>query len=240
VNRRLFWIYALSSSVYFTQGIEGLPSQGLFYYLKETLGFSPEKIMVIGSFTTSAWLVKPVIGYIIDNFFNKRAWVFISLTFDIITVIVIGSISLPIAFLVGLLIFNSANTAFRDVAVDGIMCVEGKKDNTTGKIQSIQWTAISVSGLITGIAGGYIAQVSGYKLAFLCLVPIYILVGVAAAFYTETDRMKMGRPETHLAADMKKLFAHKQLLIIGLFIFPLSARRYSSYKETNSSGARYG
>jgi hypothetical protein len=46
-NKKLFWIYALSSSVYFTQGIEALPSQGLFYYLKETLNFSPQKIMVI-------------------------------------------------------------------------------------------------------------------------------------------------------------------------------------------------
>ncbi|MFA5200538.1 MAG: hypothetical protein WC442_06550, partial [Candidatus Omnitrophota bacterium] len=75
-NKKLFWIFALSSAVYFTQGIEGLPGQGLFYYLKETLNFSPEKIMVISSITTFAWLVKPLIGYIIDNFLAKRAWVF--------------------------------------------------------------------------------------------------------------------------------------------------------------------
>ena len=82
-NKKLFWIFALSSAVYFTQGIEELPAQGLFYYLKETLHFSPEKIMLIGSLTTFAWLVKPLIGYLIDNLFSKRVWIFISLVLDI-------------------------------------------------------------------------------------------------------------------------------------------------------------
>ena len=76
MNKRIFWIFALSSAVYFTQGFEGLPSQGLFYYLKETLSFSPEKIMLIGSLTTFAWLVKPLIGYLIDHYLSKRAWIF--------------------------------------------------------------------------------------------------------------------------------------------------------------------
>src|SRR3989338_5088768 len=90
------WIFALSSAVYFTQGIEGLPSQGLFYYLKETLHFSPEKIMIIGSITMSAWLVKPVIGYIIDNFFCKKTWIFIALALDIILVLWLGLAPLPL------------------------------------------------------------------------------------------------------------------------------------------------
>ncbi len=79
MNKKLFWIFSLSSLVYFTQGIEGLPSQGIFYYLKESLGYPAEKIMLLGSITTLAWLVKPVIGYVIDNIFNKKVWIFISL-----------------------------------------------------------------------------------------------------------------------------------------------------------------
>src|SRR3989338_7383745 len=115
MNRKLFWIFALSSAVYFTQGIEGLPSQGLFYYLKESLNFSPEKIMIIGSITTSAWLVKPLIGYVMDNFLNKKAWIFIALAFDIILVLFLGLMYLPLLMLVTMLVLNSTNTAFRDV-----------------------------------------------------------------------------------------------------------------------------
>jgi hypothetical protein len=67
INKKLFWIYLLSSSVYFTQGVEGLPGISLFFYLKETLHFTPEKIMYIGSITGLAWLIKPIFGYLIDN-----------------------------------------------------------------------------------------------------------------------------------------------------------------------------
>ena len=218
MNKKLFWIFALSSAVYFTQGIEGLPSQGLFYYLKETLNFSPEKIMLISSITISAWLVKPIIGYIIDNFFNKKAWIFLALLLDIILVLFLGLLSLPLIILITMIILNSTNTAFRDVAVDGIMCIEGKKYNATGKIQSIQWISISVAGLLTGIGGGYIAEKWGYKGGFLSLIPIYLLVAIPAFFYQE-DKSVQNKVPTTLILDLKKLFAHKQLLIIGLFIF---------------------
>jgi len=218
MNKKLFWVFTLSSAVYFTQGIEGLPSQGLFYYLKETLNFSPEKIMFIGSITISAWLVKPVIGYAIDNFFNKKAWIFLALLLDIISVLFLGLMQLPLIILVTMIILNSTDTAFRDVAVDGIMCIEGKKYNATGRIQSIQWISISVAGLITGIGGGYVAEKWGYKGAFLSLIPIYLLVGIPAYFYKEDSPTKNKTPTT-LFLDLKKLFANKQLLIIGLFIF---------------------
>ena len=203
MNKKIFWIFALSSAVYFTQGIEGLPSQSLFYYLKDTLRYSPEKIMVISSITIFAWLVKPVIGYVIDTFFNKKIWIFISLAFDISLVLLLGLVSLPIALLVTILVINSANAAFRDVAVDGIMCVEGKKYNATGKIQSIQWISISVAGLLAGIGGGYIAEKWGYQAAFLCLIPIYILVGVPAYFYQEDDTIE-NKSSSTLFSDLKK------------------------------------
>lgn len=218
MNKKLFWIFALSSVVYFTQGIEGLPSQGLFYYLKETLKYSPEKIMVISSITISAWLVKPLIGYAIDNFLSKKTWIFIALALDIISVLFIGIFALPIIGLISILLINSANTAFRDVAVDGIMCVEGKKHNATGKIQSIQWISITISGLLTGIGGGYIAEIWGYQVAFLCLVPVYLIVGTAAYFYAE-EKAEANKPKTTLALDLKKLFSDKKLIIIGLFVF---------------------
>ncbi|MDP3042516.1 MAG: MFS transporter [Candidatus Omnitrophota bacterium] len=215
-DKKLFWIFALSSAVYFTQGIEGLPAQGLFYYFKETLNFSPEKIMLIGSLTTFAWLVKPLIGYLIDNAFSKRAWIFISLALDIVFVLFLGLIQMPLFILVALLIITSGNAAFRDVAVDGIMCVEGKKYQATGKIQSIQWVSILIAGLFTGIGGGFIAEKWGYQAGFLCLIPIYLLVGLPAYFYQEE---KTEKKYSSLFADLKRLFSDKKILVIGLFIF---------------------
>jgi MFS family permease len=217
-KKSLFWVYALSSAVYFTQGIEALPSQGLFYYLKETLHFSPQKIMVISSIPVFAWLIKPLIGYLIDNLLTKRTWVFVSLGLDVILVLALGLVQMPLMILVVILAINSADSAFRDVAVDGIMCVEGKKYNATGKIQSIQWIALSVAGIVTGVGGGYLAEIWGYKGAFLCLIPIYVLVVLPAYFYRETI-VKEARTRGNLREDLKRLFGSKQLLLVGLFIF---------------------
>lgn len=217
-NKKLFWVFALSSAVYFTQGIEGLPSQGLFYYLKETLHYSPEKIMVLSSVTIFAWLVKPIIGYSIDNFFNKKVWIFISVAADIILALILGLAAMPIIALISILVLNSANAAFRDVAVDGIMCVEGKKYQATGKIQSVQWIALAISGLLVGVGGGYIAERWGYKAGFLWLIPVYLAVGITAYLYKENEPVVTGA-STALFTHLKQLLSDKRLLIVGLFIF---------------------
>ncbi len=216
---KIFWIFALNSAVYFAQGIEALPSQGLFYYFKESLNYSPEKIMVLNSVIISAWLVKPLIGYIIDRFFNKKFWVFFGVLTDIIIVLLLGLLELPLFLLVLFLILTSTNAAFRDVAADGIMCVEGKKHNLTGKIQSIQWIAINVAGLVTGIAGGYIAEKWSYKAAFLCLIPFYLMVAFFNHLYREDDRPLEPSVKNTFLADIKKLLSDKRLITIALFIF---------------------
>jgi MFS family permease len=174
--------------------------------------------MLLSSITISAWVVKPLIGYIIDNFFTKKIWIFLALVADIVSVLLLGLVHFPIFMLITLLLINSTNSAFRDVSVDGIMCVEGKKYNATGKIQSIQWISISVSGLITGIGGGYIAQKWGYKIGFLCLIPFYLLVGLACHFYKE-DRLFKTKKTSTLTSDLKRLFSDKKLIIVAMFIF---------------------
>lgn len=218
MNNKLFWVFALSSAIYFTQGIETLPSQGLFYYLKESLKFSPEKIMVISSLITLAWLIKPVIGYAIDNFLNKRAWIFISLASSTVLAATIGFNQLPITILISILILSSAAAAFRDVAVDGIMCVDGKKHNATGKIQSVQWISISAATLLTGIGGGYIAVRWSYKSGFLCLIPFYMLAGIFAYFYKTKEPLRSGTPSKFIQ-DLKTMISDKRLLTTGLFVF---------------------
>jgi hypothetical protein len=137
---------------------------------------------------------------------------------DVIFVILLGVAYLPIALLITLLIMTSTDAALRDVAVDGIMCVEGKKTNTTGKIQSVQWISISIAGLLTGVGGGFIAEKWGYKMGFLLLLPVYLAVGLFALLYKEEDPVKL-QVQASFISDMKRLFSHKRLLIIGLFIF---------------------
>ena len=176
-NNKLLWIYLLSSSVYFTQGIEGLPGLSLFLYLKEQLGFTPEKMMLIASITGIAWIIKPLFGYLIDNYLTKKKWIVLSLLGSIGIALFMGLnpiLTIPIIILTGIL--GNYNAASRDVACDGIMCVEGKETDNCDKIQAIQWTSITIASVLVGLGGGYIAQHFSYKMGYLCLIPIYLII----------------------------------------------------------------
>jgi MFS family permease len=193
INKKLLWIYLLSGTIYFTQGIEGLPGLALFLYLKEQLGFTPEKVMYIASITGIAWIIKPLFGYLIDNYLSKKMWIILSLLGSIGIALYLGLspiLTVPILIITG--IIANYNAASRDVAVDGIMCVDGKETDTCDKIQAVQWISITIASIFVGLAGGYIAQHYSYKLAYISLVPIYLVIIGIILKYKTTNKQTCG------------------------------------------------
>jgi MFS family permease len=220
MNKKVLqWLYLLSAGVYFVQGIEGLHDSSIFFYFKETLNLSPSKIMYISSLVGLAWLVKPLIGWVIDFFkISKRFWIVGSLIISILISLIMGSaayLGLPLLIL-GLFLTKS-NAAIRDVANDGQMCIIGKKYEITGAIQAVQWIAITIASVLTGVAGGWIAENFNYQVAFLSLLPIYLLVGLLAWFYKE--EVPKEKKQYSLVSTMKTLFTNKELLLVSLFLF---------------------
>lgn len=228
INKKLLWIYILSSAIYFTQGIEGLPGLSLFFYLKETLGFTPEKIMCIGSITGLAWLIKPLFGYLCDNFLSNKKWIILSLLGSISIAGYFGlSNVLPLTLLIVLLSLASFNAALRDVSVDGIMCIDGKEGNVCDKIQAVQWVSITIAAIFVGLAGGYIADHFTYKIAYLWLIPVYlVIIGVVLRYKTPVPRNRTTVPRNRTTVPLlsticsyKELFLNKKFLFACLFLF---------------------
>lgn len=219
VKKSLFWIFALSSAVYFGQGIEGLPGQAFFYYLKETLKYNESRIMFISSLITVAWLIKPIIGYLVDSLkLSKRFWIISSLITSCIISIYLGIsplLSMPV--IITLLTIANWNAAVRDVTVDGVMCIEGKKNKLTGKIQSVQWFAITVASLLCGVGGGWLAEKFNYQTCYLLLVPFYALLIFIASKYQESKSKKKSKES--FWQIMKQLFMDKRLMLVCLIIF---------------------
>ena len=197
INKKLFWIFVLSSAVYFTQGVEGLPGLALTFYLKEKLHLTPATIMYLGSITGLAWLIKPLWGYLCDNYLTKKKWISVSLLGSLGICLFLGLspfLALPIIILLSAL--SSWTTAVRDVAVDGIMCIEGKEANECGRIQSIQWTSITVAGIIAGLIGGYIADHFNYQFGYLCLIPFYLIImGIVLQYRTTVPKNSTLEPK---------------------------------------------
>jgi MFS family permease len=219
INKKVFWIYALNSSVYFLQGITGIAGTPLMYHLKETLHLSPSILMYITAFISLAWLVKPLIGICIDNLgLQKRTWILLATLIDILGALFIGLIYLPLGLLITVLMLSNWNTAFRDVAVDGIMVVEGQKNNNCGKIQSIQWIAITIAGMIATLVGAYYAEKNiSYQIGFLTLIPFYF-VGLFTTWKYQEHKINNATKTTISFDGYKQLFKDKRFLIVCLFL----------------------
>jgi len=218
MKKSIFWIYALSSVIYFGQGIEQIPFLPFFFYLKEQLHLDESRIMFLSSWITLAWLAKPIIGYLSDNFLTKKIWIIGSLLGSLIFAILLGMINyLPLVWLIIFMALASTNTAFRDVNVDGIMCCEGKKLGITGRIQSLNWAFLTVATVLTGVIGGYLAEHWNYQVGYLILVPIYlIIITIVMQYKSPKVVIKSNR---NLLQTLKELLTDKRLMLVCLFLF---------------------
>jgi MFS family permease len=169
--------YFLCASIYAMQSLSGLPGLSLFFYLKESLGLTEEKVMTIGFYISLAWIIKPLFGTIIDNSFTNKVWIIISLIGSILASLLFSItpfLTIPIIIAIGS--FNSVCAAFRDISIDGMSCVLGKENNNNHINQSIQWGSLFVASIFTGLIGGWLADNVNYKIAYLCTIPLYFVV----------------------------------------------------------------
>ena len=211
----------MSALVYFSQGIGGLAGQPLFFYLKETLGLPASTVMYLGSVTTIPWMIKPLYGWISDNFplcgYRRKSYMILSGCLSAATAAFLGLTPvLALWFLYAVLILDSLGGAIKDVAVDGIMVEEGQRLGLTGKIQAIQWGFLTLATVIAGVAGGYIAEHFDYHLGFKLAAIFPALVAGLAFFYDEKPYADSAQ-----RLPMKTVLKDKQLLLAMLFLFLL-------------------
>lgn len=218
-NKKLFWIFSLAGLCYFIQGWEGLPGLSLFKYFKEELHYPAEKLMVINAVIGLSWLPKILWGWLIDQFKSRRFWITISIAIDLITVLILGIWSLPVIALITFMFINSTDSAIRDVAVDGTVCVEGKKHKLTGKLQCMSWIFITIASIIVGLTGGFIAEHFSYKVAFFGLIPLYFLMLIPTYRYKETVVRKKRNNFKETLTPYKQLLKQTRFLWGCLFLF---------------------
>ncbi|MBI3332498.1 MAG: MFS transporter [Candidatus Omnitrophica bacterium] len=220
-SRNLLLIYAMSALVYFSQGIGGLASQPLFFYLKETLGLPPSTLMYLGSVTTIPWMIKPLYGWISDTFplwgYRRKSYMIASGLLSASTAAFLGIIPvLSLVPLYAVLVLDSLGGAIKDVAVDGIMVEEGQRLGLTGRIQAIQWGSLTLASVVTGLAGGYIAERFDYHLGFKLVALFPAMVACLTLFYDEKPAPVSAQP-----VSMKEVLKNRQLLLSMLFLFLL-------------------
>ncbi len=209
----------MSALVYFNQGIGSLTSQPLFFYLKETLHLPPPTVMYLGSVTTIPWMIKPLYGWLSDTFplfgYRRKSYMILGCILGVTTALTLGILpALPLLALYAFLVLDSLGGAMKDVAVDGIMVEEGQRHKLTGRIQSIQWGSLTLATVITGAAGGWIAEHFDYHLSFLLVAIVPTLVGALAFSYKEQPARELQAKTT-----WREILWNRRLLLSMLFLF---------------------
>lgn len=216
--------YLLFALIYFGQGIYGLPDQSIFYLMKETWNLGVDKIAYIGALITIPWIIKPLYGIISDTFpilgYRRKSYLVINYIVIALLGVYVFLFGLSISTLIITSILATIAFAMNDVCCDGIMVEKGQKYNLTGKFQSVQWGAISIASLITGVVGGIIAKYLDYRVAYL-LVVVFIL-GILVymlKFYKEKKRIEKINIKSFIG--IKKAVKSKQLWLAMAFLFCL-------------------
>jgi predicted MFS family arabinose efflux permease len=84
----------------------------------------------------------------------------------------------------------------------------------------VQWTSITVAGIITSLVGGYIADHFSYKFAYLLLIPIYLIIlGIVSKYRTTVPQNRTSSNILETISPYKELFTNKKFMLGCLFIF---------------------
>lgn len=137
MNKKIpFTLFVFFSLIYFNQGISSLPSQCIYYLLRENWGLSATMIGLISCMTGLAWYIKFLWGYIADLVpkHNKQLlYANYGLIIGLYGYIIIFGLNFWTLIITGVLI--NICIGFNDVINDKAMVILEKKHNLKGRIQ---------------------------------------------------------------------------------------------------------
>lgn len=143
--------------VYFCQGVSQLPcllNQPLRYYLRQGLGYSPERIADFIFLAMLPWVLKPLYGLISDFIpllgYRRRSYLVLLNFLACGAFIYISAITNPQHVLVCLFI-TGLGVAGADVIVDALMVESGQQTGRIRLFQGVQWLCINIAAIGSGL-----------------------------------------------------------------------------------------
>ncbi|MEK7208121.1 MAG: MFS transporter [Patescibacteria group bacterium] len=218
---------AVFALIYFfsPNGISSLPGLTVSFLLKDALKMTAEQAAYFGAITLVGWAVKPLWGVISDAFplfgLRRKSYLLVTTVGAALIWSILGFLNdYSVAHLLVLFSLSSILYSFMDVLCDALMVETGRPHNLTGRFQSVQWTAVYVASIITGLAGGYVAAHWEPQEVFILNAAFPLVILVAVLLFLRETRQEGGHDEVRARlAVVKKKFAEKQTWLLAFFIF---------------------
>jgi hypothetical protein len=225
---------------YFVQGIaeptEGLIAQPVRALLK-SWGHSAGEIAAFGAVLTAPWVLKPVYGLVSDFLpiagSRRRSYLVVSSGATALGLALLYALPPErgsVGVLLALLLVPTVGVAFADVVVDALMVEQGQPRGITGQLQSVQWSAIYLATIGTGITGGFLAAQGRQDLGFLvCAAFAALGCAVALRYVREPEAGADGEPGAREAIALLAAALRSRAVIgAALFLFLWSFNPFSS------------
>lgn len=225
-------IIVVFGTIYFVQKMGGLISLPFQYLQTDILKFNESQMSYFAAFTSLAWYIKPLWGYISDNYpiFGYRRKPYIV----IMAVLAAGFwFALAYAAFINaydywslLILFNLSAMAyaFVDVVCDGLMVEKGNEKNLTENFVSIQWFFFGIAAVIVGLTAGYLqnsvkAGNIGYGTVFFLAGLFPLLTAIVALKFAQEKKRETIVKKTVGLAVLKEAFKSKIFWILTGFLF---------------------
>lgn len=221
------YLMFLVGGYYFLQAMGGNPGlhrQALEKTVKEIWHYSPAESAAFFAFLTIPWMIKPLYGIVSDflPILGSRRKSYFLLT----AISAAGSYAL-ISWggfsdnVLKILLFNAAiGIAFSDVLCDAVMVQKGQKFGIIAKLQSAQWFALGIAGVLIAFAKGYIAEFYSLSQAVsLSMIAPFLVLALTLVFLRE-EKANSSRVATREAwQGVKNAVRLKPLWAVAIFIF---------------------
>lgn len=221
---RLSLVFAL---IYFfsTNGMASLPGLAIQYLLKDVLHMTASQASYFGAVTMLGWVIKPLWGIISDAFpicgYRRKSYLILTTFLAALIWFMLGQTQVyTVSFLLLMFTISSCIYAFNDVVCDGLMVETGKPHNLTGMFQSWQWGAVYCAGIITSLAGGWVAEhLSNQKIFTINAAFPLLVLGLVLFLVKEERRADYKAQAAASFAALKSASREKTLWIAILFLF---------------------
>lgn len=185
--RRALPYALLFGSVYFVQGFTE-PTAGLISQATvdrwTTANFSPTRIGYWMGIVGLPWSIKPIVGLLIDFLpigrLGRSGWLLLGNLLAVAGYLAASIVLMSFGGngLVAALLLASSGVAIADVATDALAVSRGQPLGITGQLQSVQWAAISLAGILAGELGGRLAAANDVATGTVLCIALSIAIVV--------------------------------------------------------------
>lgn len=215
-------------TVYFVQGILGISTLAVSFFLKDELKLSPAEVAALLGITMTPWVVKPFFGFLSDGLplfgYKRRSYLFLSGVIGSVGWIALATVVETALQATLALLLCSLSVALSDVIADSLVVERVRKESlsASGSLQSLCWAISAIGGLITAYLSGWLLEAFSTRTIFLITAAFPLIVSGVAWFVDENHQKGYSLNSIsvkHQVKQLRKAITQKVILLPMLFIF---------------------